>query len=389
MKGAPKKILIVGLSANEFMRGVERVVFEILKKLATINVDDEELEVSLLLGRWQNYYLELERYGVRLIYADCDRKLFSRHWYCWYHLAKVASEYDLCHLFNTLPVRRFNSTPTIVTIHDVAEFAMPEKYSWYQAVYRRFVAKVAVAVSEEIVTVSRFSVGEIKKFLKVKRVCLIENGVDHLEAVGDNSSPDAVQPRSELVTSINGRYLLYYGVLEKTKGLDIAINGFKRINKGLYGDVKLLIIGKTGNLYSKIKKELGRDGIIWVDHVSDQELRYAIRGSQATLFLSEYEGFGFPAAEAIMAGAQVVVGKDTVVSEICRPFCREVDLYDIRSVVEGLENSIRHPFVIGQEARRCEMLSRFSWNSSAMKLRKLYFEVLGRIERSENVRVRK
>lgn len=380
-----QRVLAVGLSGNTHMRGVERVVFESLKAISRLDPEGTPaLELTLLAGRWQAYYKPLEDCGIRIQTVDFPNRVVYRHLYCWFVLPWLSRHQDVIHLFNTLPLGYSGARLAVVTIHDLAEFARPEKYGLLQAAYRRMVVRYVTRIADTILTVSAFSQQQIEKFFPGTSVRVVHNGVDHLAPRSSRTRPADSDPGSEsgfprapaslASEAADGPpYFLYYGVIERTKGLDRALAAFERM-KAVSPDSPqhFIIAGEKGNLFDEIAPFLSRSDVRYVGFVDDAEIVRLIRGATAVLFLSEYEGFGFPPLEAIVLGACVVVSRDTVLDELCSPYCLTAAPANIDEVASALVSASlgKHPW--SSEEAAASICERLSWASTARCLAELY-----------------
>ncbi len=377
------RVLAVGLSGNGRMRGVERVVYESLKAIAASGKPGLELlEIELLMGAWQDYYLDLRQHGIRLRIVRLPNHVFFRHLFTWMVLPLWSIRFNVLHLFNTIPVTGSLAARCIVTIHDLAEFACPQKYSALQASYRRIVARHLVKIADRVLTVSNFSKQQIAHYLGHTDVRVTSNGIDHILAhktagVG-NREPIAGERRFDEFRDREQRpYFLYYGVIERTKGLDLALAAFAQL-KYLHPEypVEFKIVGERGNLFDDLAPFLARDDVVYLGFVDDAEIGRLIRRATAVLFVSEYEGFGFPALEALVLEATVIIGRNTVLEEICSPYCLVADPYDEASIVAAMLRSLDGdtPRGLGGAART--LSERYSWSATANALLEEYLERL-------------
>lgn len=350
-----RKILVVGLSSNDSMRGVERVVFETVKELAHLLNEKGGGEITLLAGRWQDYYSPLTSFGVKVVHPFIGRGLLFRHLYSFFVIPLMTIFYDVVHFFNPIPIAFSFASSTSLTVHDVAEFSRPDKYSFFQSMYRRLVLKHLMRFVGRVVTVSDFSRNEIIRYFPDASPIVVYNGLEHLS--GRNLSDD-------LVSVVPGRYIFSYGVVEKTKGLDIALETFCRLKSRYseFSDLKFVFSGAPGNLSPFIEPYLLRDDVLYLGRIDDASLCSLIRKAQIVCFLSEYEGFGFPAAEAVILGARVVVSKGTVLEEICEPYGIPVDISSIDLCVDAFRDALN-----GEKGGggKDYMLRRYSWGNAA------------------------
>lgn len=369
------RVLAVGLSGNERMRGVERVVYESLKAVASSSkADSRSLEIVLLMGAWQTYYLDLRQYGIRLCIVTLPNHLLFRHLFTWLLLPLWSIRFDVLHLFNTIPIAGSLAGRCIVTIHDLAEFACPQKYSALQAGYRRIVARQLVKVADTILTVSNFSKRQIALHLGYSEARVTSNGIDHILAhktvpVGSQKPLHDEERPGDFSSAEQRRFFLYYGVVERTKGLDLALAAFIRL-RCLHPEysVEFKIVGERGNLFDELAPFIERDDVVYMGFVDDAEIARLIRRATAVLFISEYEGFGFPALEALSLEATVIVSRNTVLEELCSPYCLIADPYDQASIVTAMLQSLDGdtPRVVRDVA---QILSeKFAWSTTGRLL---------------------
>lgn len=375
----PVRVLAVGLSSNTQMRGVERVVYESLKAVcASQKGGSKAIEIELLMGSWQTYYSDLECQGVRLNVLRLPNNIVFRHLFTWLLLPFMSMRFDVLHLFNTIPISGSLAGKCVVTIHDLAEFACPHKYGPLQARYRRLVVMHLAKVADTILTVSDFSRRQIGAYLGRSDARVISNGIGHVlnhwTVPADSGQRQHDPGRLDATFDFMKQpYFLYYGVLERSKGLDLALAAFARL-KSLHPECaeRFVIAGARGNLFHDLKPYLLRDDVVYLGFVDDPSMATLIRRATAVLFLSEYEGFGFPALEAIALEARVIVSKHTVLEEICSPYCLVADPHDPDDVIAAmLESRSGKPAWDSRQATQT-LSARFSWAATGAMLLDTY-----------------
>jgi glycosyltransferase involved in cell wall biosynthesis len=350
------RLLYIGLTENETIRGAERYALELCRALSTNHRG--EVEVSLLCGRWQRYFEELAGCGVLLMTAPCSNTKASRHLYLMTRIRSLSRRFDHVHYGNLMPFLVRNATPSTMTIHDVAEYALAGKYSPIQRTYRRMVGWCATRLANRIFADSEFTRSEIQRFLGVsnERIEVVYPGVDHFRA------------RTEPATGLDaemGRYFLYFGVLEETKGVDTAILAFDRLRDDpAAADVRLLLVGRPGNAYPKLRSLIDGKRIVHFGHREDATLQQLIKSALAVVFVSRYEGFGLPAVESYMLNDTVIASRGNSVGEITRGFAFNVDETSIDAVADAMRTVLA-----GRQPRpsvsRDSVLTRFSWAKAA------------------------
>ena len=357
------RLLYVALTENEQVRGVERYAIELVRELATRHPD--AVRVTLLCGEWQRYFLELEPLGVEIVIAPCRNTRASRHLFLLKRIRALSSRFDLVHYGNLLPIAVPNRAPSTMTIHDVAEYAIARKYSLVQRAYRRLIGWLAARLVEQVITDSEFSRGEITRHLGVDpaRVVVVYPGADHFRRHVDCASAPALPER----------YFLYYGVLEETKGADTAILAFNALRDDpLAQGVALVLVGRRGNAYDRLKHLIDGQWIIHYGYLADGALQHCIERALAVVFVSRYEGFGLPAVESYMLNDRVIASAGNAVGEIAGEFAILVDEGRVEAVTAAMRGVLAGE-IPAPKLNRDAVLAKFSW-SSAGRLALAVFE---------------
>jgi glycosyltransferase involved in cell wall biosynthesis len=357
------RLLFVALTENETVRGVERYALELVRALASRH--GASIEITLLCGEWQRYYRELESVGVRLLIPSITNNRRSRHLFLLMRMRALSAAFDLVHYGNLLPIAVANRAPSTMTIHDVAEFAIAQKYSRIQRWYRRLVGWSAARRVSRVVADSEFTRGEITRYLAIPpdRITVIYPGADHFRMVDGSRAGNA-----------SDRYFLYYGVIEETKGADTAILAFQRLlSDGAAGTSRLLLIGRPGNAYERLKTLIDGRHIVHLGYLEDKDLQRYIEDALAVIFVSRYEGFGLPAVESYMLNDTIIASSGNSVGEISRGFAFNVDETSVASVAEAmgavLANAQPRPSLSRDEVR-----AKYSWAVAAREILALFLE---------------
>ncbi|MCQ1957269.1 glycosyltransferase family 4 protein [Arthrobacter sp. zg-Y826] len=193
----------------------------------------------------------------------------------------------------------------IVTMHDASFVRLPETYSrrfvlWYKFLYRS-VAKSA----RQILTVSRFSAGELAEFLNipVSELRVVPNGSDHMD--------DLPTRRPDLNIKEDQPYALCVGTLAKHKNLKPVVDKLRDAG------VTVVIVGAAGS--SRVFQSEGGvsdDRVIVAGRIDDAELKWLYSHATALVFPSLYEGFGLPIVEAQRCGCAVISSDRASLTEV-------------------------------------------------------------------------
>jgi alpha-1,3-rhamnosyl/mannosyltransferase len=157
---------------------------------------------------------------------------------------------------------------------------------------------------------------------------------DGLIAVSENTRQDAIrvlgiQPErirtiySGIAESYYGAaptlrarpYALYVGTIEPRKNLDALLDAWGMLKPSLRSEFDLLVAGPRGwssdATFARIQCEAA-----YLGYVPESDLPGLTAGASAFVYPSLYEGFGFPVAQAMAAGAPVLTSNNSCLPEI-------------------------------------------------------------------------
>jgi glycosyltransferase involved in cell wall biosynthesis len=111
--------------------------------------------------------------------------------------------------------------------------------------------------------------------------------------------------------------------------------------------------------------------------VGEAALADLYAAADVAVFLSEYEGFGLPALEAMARGVPVVVSDRPALSEIYAGAALVVDPHDEAAVAGALDRLLRdRALAEDQRARGRALAARHSWAEAARATRAALEEAL-------------
>ncbi|MBN2391757.1 MAG: glycosyltransferase family 4 protein [Anaerolineae bacterium] len=207
-----------------------------------------------------------------------------------------------------------SSCPQVITVHDLSFLRHPEFFRRGNRLYLRTLTGVACRRAAAVIAVSRFTATEIQHLLRVPaaRIHTIYHGID------PRFHP---LPPAEVVAFRRGmqlpdRFVLYLGTLEPRKNLKQLVRAFALLRDP---DVHLVLVGGRGWLYEDIFAEVERLGLGERVHfpgfvpTETQALWY--NAAEAFAYISHYEGFGFPVAEALACGTPTLTMATTSLPE--------------------------------------------------------------------------
>ena len=191
----------------------------------------------------------------------------------------------------------------VVTIHDLAFEVFPDDFSprtgWK---YRTFASRAARS-AQRVICVSGYTAADVVRRYGVDeaRVRVIPNAPSL--PIGDEPVPD------------DGPYLLAVGDLRPKKNLLRLVEAFRLLRmQGL--EHRLVLAGiDSGPEAARVRAAAGGEPVRLTGYLSDARLDALMRGADALVHPSLYEGFGLVLVEAMLRGVPVVAARATALPE--------------------------------------------------------------------------
>jgi len=135
---------------------------------------------------------------------------------------------------------------------------------------------------------------------------------------------------------------------------------------------KLVLVGrrvKDDLLQVAIDSDpLLRNGLLFLEHVENQDLPGIYRGAYALIHPSLYEGFGLTPLEAMSCGCPTIVSKVASLPEVCRDSSFYIDPYDIKDIAFGIEKMIQNQNLRNDlKNKGLSRSSHFTWQKSVQR----------------------
>ena len=189
----------------------------------------------------------------------------------------------------------FCAAPFVFAIHDLNHIDRTENSNGAKRLYYATVLKYACNRAAKILTVSDFSRERIIEWSGAppEKVLNVRNGVD--------STFNPGVARYELPFP----YLLCVSNRKRHKNEFRTVEAFARA--GLAAEMRLVFTGKpTTELTACIERNQVAQSVHFVGLVPEAELPSLYLSAEALVFVSLYEGFGFPVLEAMACGTPVM-----------------------------------------------------------------------------------
>jgi glycosyltransferase involved in cell wall biosynthesis len=370
------KIAIDIRTINKPRSGVGYYVTNLIQKLQEIDKDNDYCLISNN-GEYKNTFHAQSNFENHTTCISNENHLVGDLWESFY-LPRLLEKKNVSVFHGPafmVPLIKRNMG-TVVTIHDIVSFIMPDTIPMKYAFYMRNLIKLVSRKADRIISVSESTKNDLVKWLDVpeEKITVVHQAVSEAFHPATNGDGGADMRRR---FGIRGRYMLFVGNLEPRKNLLHLMEAFALARERLGGPVQLVICGKKGWLYSGILKTYGRirrgDDILITDYVNEKDLLGLYQNAEMFVFPSRYEGFGMPALEAMACGAPVITSNTSSMPEITGSAAIMVNPSDVGEISEAMIK------VANSESLRSELREKglkqaklFSWTNTARETLDVY-----------------
>lgn len=260
--------------------------------------------------------------------------------------------------------------PSVAHFHDLnfEHFPndMPSLALWH---YKKFFPRYA-KLARSIITVSEFSKSDICSCYGIDstKVDVVYNGANEIFAPVNDE--EIIRIRKKYA---HGKpYFLFVGSLHPRKNLARLFRAYDRFRLKTGSDVKLVIVGEkrwwTGDIKEAYENMTFVKDVLFLGHLSAEDLHLVTAAAYASVYVSYFEGFGIPIVEAFRCKVPVVTSKVTAMPEVAFDAALLVDPFDETDIMEALvkiqDDKLRTELVEkGWKRKDC-----FSWDLCATQI---------------------
>ena len=263
--------------------------------------------ISFAIGTWQEQYyrdgLGLgDREKITIIPLSMPNNSLRRNLWLMRELPKLSKAIaaDVVHLSFPAPIaRRSLFCKTVVTLHDLYPYDVPETFGFPRVLLTRKLLRAAITNADAIACVSQTTLCRLcEQFPKAQQKAVkIFNVVQ----------PWRVTPRSPMAVRFKS-FVLTVAQHRPNKNLLLGIEGFAQLRqqKIVPPHSGLVIVGSPGPETRSLKQTIARlqleNAVQMISAVPEAELRWLYENCVLFLATSSLEGFCFPLVEAMLAG---------------------------------------------------------------------------------------
>lgn len=372
--------MLIGLDARVLyrpLRGIGKYLFNILENMVKL---DSSVEFKL-------FYEEITGQKTIPVSAQIKEVSFLAKGYRFHSWEQFVlpgkikkSRITLFHSpANTAPLIQL--CPTVVTVHDTILMESEEEGDRF---YNRFILPIALKNAKKIITISQNSKKDIIRLLKIpeNKIEVIYHGINSaFRRIVDGQGFASLRDKY----GIRERFIFTLGAVGKRKNIETLLEVFAQLKKSNLIKHQLVITGiqEAGiNEFLRKIKALGlQNEVIITTYVPEDDLVALYNHTDLFLYLSLYEGFGFPVLEAMTCGAPVIASSVSSIPELVQDAGILVDPRNTDEIGEAILAILNNKNLREELSEKgFKQVKKFSWEKAARQTLDVYKQMAGDIK---------
>ena len=275
---------------------------------------------------------------------------------------------DYAHYQYISPI--IKNSKLIITTHDIL-FEQKEFKKFFPVKYRllnSFLFKISAKRADVLLTVSNYSKNRISKLYRIDehKISITPN------AASANFSKQNIK-KNKAISNL-GKYILYVSRIEPRKNHLNLLKAFLDLNLISKG-YKIVFIGKKDILFNDLKVFLDqmdskcKESVVWLENVSNQDLKDYYQNCELFVFPSFAEGFGIPPLEAMLYNKKLLCSNSTAMADFELPEAITFDPSNLEELKLKMKTQLNTSFHM--EAVYKQVLSKYNWQTISKDFYKL------------------
>lgn len=260
--------------------------------------------------------------------------------------------------------------PRVTAVHDLSFFALPAEFRPLEGLRRRVLTGASIAASARVLACSEFTRREITRRFPdaAARVLHVPLGPD------DDLPPPPSRSEARARLGAEGPLLVAVGSLFNRRRVPELLQAVALLTAS-FPALALRVVGENRTHprrgFASLAARLGvARHVRFEGFVSEAALADLYAGADLAVCLSEYEGFGLPALEAMSRGVPVLAADRPSLNEVFGEAARLVDPDDPAAVAAEIGRLLRDAALREDLVARGRLLARrHSWCATAERTR--------------------
>ncbi len=285
---------------------------------------------------------------------------------------------DLLHSPDFIPPLR-GARRHVITVYDLTFLHYPQFLTRASRRYYNGQIRRAVRQADHILTISHASQQDLVELLDVpsERITTQHPGV----AAEFRSPHPATLSEQRQQLDLPETFLLFVGTFEPRKNIAGLLEAWRRLRAQLPDAPPIVLAGRRGWLFDETMQRIHDmrldEHIIWRENVPQRLMPALFSLATALVLPSFYEGFGFPALEAMACGTLPIVSNVSSLPEVVGEVGLQVDPDDPDALAAAMLCALNDS---AWRDAQCEAglqrAASFTWDKSARALLAAWDKVL-------------
>lgn len=262
----------------------------------------------------------------------------------------------------------------VITIHDLSFLRFPDYFSWRRRLWHQAVnVQEMIKKFDVVVAVSQRTKTDIIELTQIapEKIVVIYSGVGEefrLKSERLDGEISEIKKKYDLPK----RFIFSLSTIEPRKNINGLIEAFNLLMDSNFDpELELVIAGASGwkqkSIFESWHKSKYQDKIRFIGYVEKSEKKAFYSLAEVFLYISFYEGFGFPPLEAINSGCPVILGANSCLPEIAGSSSILVNPFKISQVSLAVRSVLENNRLKELLKKKEETNSNYIWQKTALE----------------------
>lgn len=264
----------------------------------------------------------------------------------------------------------------IVTIHDLIYRHFPQDFPRPDRIVYEQKIRYALKNADQVVAISEHTRRDLLNHFDVQadRIRVIYQAAHPL--FRQTPSTDSIQT-AKTKYNLPDHYLLYAGAISHRKNALLALQALQTHR---HLDIPLVIVGRGKHYEQKCRQYVVdhrmQKQVIWLGHIPPDQVPALMKGAEAVIYPSLYEGFGLPVLESILLDIPVITTRESSLPEAGGELAHYVGGRDAGELAQMIEAVLQTKDSGDRNEQREKHLAQFNPAVLALQWNDLYQQVI-------------
>lgn len=260
----------------------------------------------------------------------------------------------------------------ITTVHDLAEYHLHGRFGWKHDVWLKNVLVPMLQHMDRVIAISEQTRRDLLQFAKVpdEKIRVVHNGVDTQRF--SPASPEEIQRVRQEYLLPKAYWIVVARLEHPVKNHALVLKAYAMLKARGIELPPLVFVGaqdiRANQIFEMIQSLGLSEDVLWLDFIPLNDLIALLTGARASIFPSQFEGFGLPILESLACGTPVLCSNIPVFTEFIPKGTPVFDIHDPDDLAHCLQKNLSQP------RARVSLPDSFHWKDCARKTLQVYSE---------------